>query len=426
MMKSLKIKLKLNNDQKIIINDWINTSNYVYNKTVEFINTKNEYPNFQNLRDKFVTNNTKKNNIEYITFSNKIKELQKYKKTLKLKDDIDKTTDKIKQLNNELRTLAKDLQYEKNSNVNEWELKTPKEVRAEAIKDACTSYKSGISNLKAGNIKIFKLGYRKHNKNNKCISIPKNYLNIVKNNLKIAPSFFNKNCNIKIGNRTLKKNKNLKIEFDCKLIKTNNEYYLIIPIEINNDNKTDITTCCGIDPGVRTFMTTFSNNSSNEYIHNKELLLKINMKIDLLKSKRLKFLNKRKSLNKYEKKKSNLIKELHCKTINHLLDNNDMLFYGDIKSHNIVKNKNNSTLNRDFNDLKFYKFKERLLFKAKIKNKIVFNVNESFTTQTCSCCGIINNVGASKIYNCNNCKKNMLRDENAAKNILIKGLLNLL
>lgn len=426
MMKSLKIKLKLNEEQKTIINEWINTSNYVYNKTVENINKTKSYPNFQNLRDYYVTNNTKKNNSEYISFSNKIKELHQYKKTLKIKDDINKINEKIKHLKIELRTIAKNLEYEKNSNVNDWELNTPKEVRAEAIKDVCTSFKSGISNLKAGNIKFFNLGFRKHKSNNKYVSIPKNFLKIVKNTIKIAPSYFKSNCNIKIGNKTLKRNKNLKIDFDCKLIKTNNEYFLIIPIETKTNKNTKITSYCGIDPGVRTFMTTFGNNKSYEYIHNKELLLKINMKIDLLKSNRLKILNKRKSLNKQEKKKSNIIKELHCKTINNLLNHNDLIFYGDIKSHNIVKNKNNKLLNRDFNDLKFYKFKERLLFKAKLKNKIVYEVNEAFTSQTCSCCGIINNVGSSKIYNCNNCNKKMLRDENAAKNILIKGLLKIL
>ena len=48
----------------------------------------------------------------------------------------------------------------KNNNLNDWELETPKEIRAHSVKDVCKAYKSAISNLKAGNIKYFKLNYK--------------------------------------------------------------------------------------------------------------------------------------------------------------------------------------------------------------------------------------------------------------------------
>lgn len=41
------------------INDWINTSNYVYNKTLDKIKGRHKI-NFINLRDLLVTDNTKK------------------------------------------------------------------------------------------------------------------------------------------------------------------------------------------------------------------------------------------------------------------------------------------------------------------------------------------------------------------------------
>ena len=52
---------------------------------------------------------------------------------------------------------------------------------------------------------------------------------------------------------------------------------------------------------------------------------------------------------------SNLVNEIQWKSINNLLINNDVIFYGDIKSHNIVKHKKYRHINRAFNDLKFYK-----------------------------------------------------------------------
>ena len=175
-------------------------------------------------------------------------------------------------------------------------------------------------------------------------------------------------------------------------------------------------------------MTTFGNNGCYEYTNNCKILIdKINKSIFYLKSLRVKDChNKRKSLNKREDKKKNIINEVHWKTINHLITSNDVILYGDIKSHNIVKNGFNTTVNRNFNDYKFYLFKERLLYKAKINSKMVHEVNEAYTSQCCSSCGKINHPGSSKTYNCIKCAMTCDRDINAAKNILLKGIINYL
>ena len=84
LLKSLKIKLKVNAKQRQVFNEWFNTSNYVYNKTVSFINNydneEKKSINFYKLRDKFVTENTKKNNDEYITLQNNMKLYKEEKK----------------------------------------------------------------------------------------------------------------------------------------------------------------------------------------------------------------------------------------------------------------------------------------------------------------------------------------------------------
>ena len=61
-----------------------------------------------------------------------------------------------------------------------------------------------------------------------------------------------------------------------------------------------------------------------------------------------------------------------------------------------------------------------------IKNKLLYIVNEANTTKTCSFCGNIYCPGKSEIYNCCNCKRNIGRDINAAKNILMKGIMTYL
>ena len=430
MQKTLKVKLHLNDNQKTIIDEWINTSNYVYNKTLELTKLGHK-PNFFNLRDLLVTKNTKKDNIEYKSIINIINDLKLKKKDKNISNDNKIKLDiLILDNKNKLREISKTLNSTKNSIINEWEYNTPKEVRAGAVNDVCKAYKTCFTNLKNNNIKRFNLNYRKHYNNTKSVLIPKNFLQVNKNKdtkktiIKIAPTFFKDDCNLKIKN--IRKNHELKIECDCRIIKNQyNEYWIAIPVSINKTKKQKLVNYCGIDPGLRTFMTTFSNDKSYEYKHNKILIDELNKSIFYLKSLRTNCCkNKRCSLNKRELRKSNLINELHWKTINHLIENNDVILYGDIKSHNIVKNGNNKIVNQHFNDLKFYKFKERLLYKANLHNKLVFNVNEAYTSQCCSTCGTINKPGSSKIYNCLNCKSTYDRDINAAKNILLKGIIN--
>ena len=171
-------------------------------------------------------------------------------------------------------------------------------------------------------------------------------------------------------------------------------------------------------------MTVFGNKGCMEYKHNEEILKKLDNKIKYMKDKRIlkrKRVLKRK-IRKTEKSKESLINELHWKTISNLLKTNDFIFYGDIKSHDIVRKGKNRTLNASMNNLKFYKFKQRLLFKAIERGKKVFETKEQFTTQTCSFCGNVYEPGLFRVYHCINCKRKVGRDVNAAKNILMKGI----
>ena len=200
--------------------------------------------------------------------------------------------------------------------------------------------------------------------------------------------------------------------------------WVIIPISVEITGKKPPLNYCGIDPGVKTFMTSFGNNGCIEYKHNEITLQKLDKKISYLTDSRRTNRKRvtKKKINRIETRKANLIDELHWKTINRLLKVNDFIFYGDIKSHDIVKNGKNRTLNTDMNNLKFFKFKQRLLFKAIERGKKVYETKEHYTTQTCSFCGSMYKPGLSRVYRCKNCKKSVGRDVNAAKNILMKGI----
>ena len=411
---------------------------------MEEIYQKKHSVDFQSLRDKLVTANTKKNNKEYMELSSKIAELRKEKNILMKKQSdycknqsimtlgtlrnysrqIEEMETEIQNTKQTLRDVTKTLPSEKNGGIYEWELRTPKEVRAGAVNDVCKAIKTGMANLKAGNIRYFRLGYRKRNDNYKSVVIPKNYLKNKEGTIQLAPEFFKEDCFLKMGKKTLKKHKNLVIQNDCRIVKRFHEYWLLVPVPMVCADRKPPVNYSGIDPGVRTFMTSFGNHGCLEYDFNDSEIKKTDAKIrkytnnNIQKRKRV----YKSKLVKLEQRKNHLIDELHWKTINHLLTHNDFLFYGDIKSHDIVKEGNNRTLNRGINNLKFYKFKQRLLFKATERGKQVYAVNEAFTTQTCSFCGSTYKGETSKVYHCIECKRKIGRDVNAAKNILMKGI----
>jgi transposase len=47
----------------------------------------------------------------------------------------------------------------------------------------------------------------------------------------------------------------------------------------------------------------------------------------------------------------------------------------------------------------------------------VIEADEHLTTKSCSFCGNVQEVGASKIYKCEKCQKKMGRDVNAGRNL---------
>ena len=280
LLKSLKIKLKVNAKQRQVFNEWFNTSNYVYNKTVSFINNydneEKKSINFYKLRDKFVTENTKKNNDEYITLQNNMKLYKEEKKNQqknllkipkndtvnieKLKLLILTAEDKYQEEKEKLRVDKKSMKSSKNDEIREWETNTPKHIRGGAVDDVCKAYKTANANLKLGHIKHFTIGFRKKKEPNKCLLLPKVLIKNKNGILSIAPTFLKSDSKISMGKKTIKKHRNVVIEHDCRLVKQKNIFWVIIPIPVEITDKKSPINYCGVDPGIKTFMTCFGNN----------------------------------------------------------------------------------------------------------------------------------------------------------------------
>lgn len=377
IIKIKKIKLKPSKQQRKCIDEWIDTSRYVYNKVLQDIK-QGEMINFFNLRNKHVTKERNKIRNQYVL---------------------------------------------------DWELQTPKDIRAGAVNDVCKAYKTGFSQLKTGHIRYFDPKPRTKKYSSQCIVIQSNAIKIKNGQVSMYSRYLSK---LNMGKRTRKKYNDFRINSDCRLVKKNEEYWLYIPDkQVSKVNTDGYKRIIGLDPGVRKMMTGFGDTMVY-YNQRQDLIKRLNKKIDLLKSFRMrprceKERNKyrRRKIRKHEWRKECLVETIHCEIVNDLIKNQDVIFLGDIESQGIAKKGRNRTLNRDILDLKLYKFKMRLEHKAKEYNKRLMMVNESYTSKTCTNCGILNtDLKSSERFICKHCDLKMDRDMNGARNILLKGLIS--
>lgn len=342
------------------------TRRYVYNRTLNDIKTNGSKIDFRTLRNKFVT---KKNN-----------------------------------------PLIAD-----------WELKTPKDIRAGSIRDLCKNYKTAFSHLKSGLITKFKMDYCRK-KSNPSIEIPKNSIKIKNNKMFIFSTFLK--TGIKISNKQRKKN--IKIEYYCRLQCKNNNWYMCIPVNKKSIKENKNNSVCSLDPGVRSFQTIYSEKEVVQIKPNNNILRLLRDKIDKfnsLRSKKIIRMNHvKRRINKLYSRINNLIDDLHYKTIKYLTNNFKYIILPKFESQKLSGKIYDKRTNRNLIGLKHYLFQCRLQDKCSL-NKIKLDIcTEEYTSKTCGKCGHCNNIKSKDVLKCNNCSLIIDRDVNGSRNIFIKRI----
>ena len=433
LIRTKKYKLlDLKDNEKIIIQLWLNDYTDLYNKTIKFLKSRLKVHNYN--KDK---------NKKYL-----LKNSWRYIRTNKILD-IFNDISKINNMNKHTLQLA--------------------------IQDACAMFKSAISNYENKIVKRNKCfdyydkdkslteierqdkknKYKpinfpnmkeiKKTKQKKTMSIPKDAIFDDPRYSGMFPSLF-KNKEMKLKD-TYSKNEYLKLntykvfyDFKLQYNKKTNEYHLFIPSDKKLKDIKNRIEKCGIDPGIRTFLTIYHNDSREEREGIIELGYKNNIKKTLIpyfeRIDRANDLRQKKVINKqkYHKildinysKIKNIIKDLHYKTANYLCKSFDIIHFGKISTKSIKISKNTHPIvKRIINQLSFHKFMRHLEYKAEeYKTKLIF-INEHLTTQMCHKCGTLNkNIGDNKDYLCinNDCYYNFYsidRDTNSAINIYNK------
>lgn len=301
----------------------------------------------------------------------------------------------------------------------EWAKPVPYQIKKIAIKDACIAVKAAKKGF-GKDSKIRKCKFRSRKDTQQTIYIPKSAI---------------KETGIYhtiLGQSKLKEA--LPKDFsDGRLTLAYGEYYLIISEEVQPHRTDNQGRVVALDPGVRTFMTFFSESSygwlgDDSNLHIQKLCFKLDNLISKM-SKASSAQKKRfkKAADRLKSKIQHLVKELHHKTAKFLVDNFDVILLPSFELSQMVsksRRKIRSKTVRQMLTLSHYQFKKHLEWKAWESGKVALtNINEAYTSKTVSWTGEIKKIGGSRVIKDANGNR-MNRDLNGARGIFLRALVD--
>ena len=215
---------------------------------------------------------------------------------------------------------------------------------------------------------------------------------------------------------------------DCRITRVFDRLYLIVPETVASVKRPPVEEpkVIGIDPGLRTAFSCFGTDgkffefgcevqSKVDKVNEKIEGIKLKMKNSTQKRNRLK-----KAWYRHMTRAKHLCDELQWKTINFLTTSYDVIVLGklNVKSLMMSHNKKNKKM---LSFLSFYKFRQRLEEKSKVRGNVVVIQNEAGTTQGCPKCGFKKlDVGSNKTYKCDRCNFEGDRDLKSAICMILK------
>ncbi|AGD92036.1 putative transposase [Megavirus lba] len=340
-----------------------------------------------------------------------------------------------------------------------WLSDIPFDTRQLVIKNILANHKSAITNLKNGNIKGFDIKYKsRKNKNqfffvdyralksdgklwNRTVKTP---LNMRKGEKKWFDNYMKEYGLKKFGDeKSDKERKDMVITREYPGM-----YYLHIPFSKFIEKKPIQKSIVSIDPGIRTFHAFYDPIGKSGKIGDGLInrIIKLYKKMDKIQSKITKtnpknndFRYKKNKLHRQNMRKrcawlrtkvKNIVRDYHWKTASFYCKNYGYVVIPKLDTNSLKKRikkdygvSKGSPMIRRMMALSHNEFINKLVYKSREYNTKVLIVNEAYTSVTCGNCGIKHEkLGSNKIYKCIHCKKEIDRDINGARNILIKTL----
>ncbi|WP_424099885.1 RNA-guided endonuclease InsQ/TnpB family protein [Moorena producens] len=301
----------------------------------------------------------------------------------------------------------------------EWCKVVPYQIKSIAIKDACTAVREAKKKYKKTGL-INRVRFRSRKNPVQSCYIPKSAVSSKGiYHTKLGELTFTETLPDDIG--------------DCRLTSTNGDYYLTVPhktTQVKSENQGRVV---ALDPGVRTFLTLFSENSVGKIgCGDFSRIQRLCSHLDGLLSRISKAKGKqkrrmRKAARRIIIRIQNLINELHHKAARFLVDNFDVILIPTFETSEMTKKGNRKIRSKTVRNLlsfAHYRFKEFLKHKAGETGKTVVDVCEAYTSKTVSWTGELINIGGSKKIKSKIDGRSMDRDINGARGIFLRALVD--
>jgi putative transposase len=208
-----------------------------------------------------------------------------------------------------------------------------------------------------------------------------------------------------------------------RLVKRADGVYVQFCVDVDRKENTKPSgNTIGLDVGLKEYYTD-SNGVTVEnpkFLRQGEKVLKRSQRRISRKVKGSKNRGKaRQILGKHHLKISRQRKDHAVKLARCVVQSNDLIAYEDLRVKNLVKN---HCLAKSINDASWYQFRVWIEYFGKVFERVTVAVNPQYTSQECSSCGeIVKKTLSTRTHICK-CGCVMDRDENAARNILSRGL----
>ena len=218
------------------------------------------------------------------------------------------------------------------------------------------------------------------------------------------------------------------------------EFNLLVPVAVVRDENQALNHALlgvvSLDPGVRTFQTTFDldGNVTEWGRGDMTKIGKMFWQIDCINRKmgrealpNRKIKRLRRVQERLQRKIRNKVDDLHRKLAKWLCSNYQVILLPTFETKKMAQKRNRKLRKKTVRQIltwSHYRFQQFLLHKAREYPWVkVYLVNEAYTSKTCTCCGTIHNkLYSNKIFNCpdRDCRMTLGRDCNGARNILLR------
>ena len=232
----------------------------------------------------------------------------------------------------------------------------------------------------------------------------------------------------KIGTIKIKLHRAISVEAvikTCTIKREADQWYAVFTVELPGliAQQSPITKAVGIDLGIKELITL----STGEKVGNPKWLREAEKRLAReqrrLSRKDKGSANRKKQkleVQKVHRKITNQRKDFHHKLSNELVRNYDLIVFEDLKIRNMVKN---HFLAKSISDAGWGQLVSFVTYKAEEAGKVTELINPRGTSQECSGCGeVVPKTLVVRVHKCPHCGLIMDRDENAAINILNRGL----